>query len=105
MKKTTILILLVVVLAGASAGGYYGFNYYKNMDVLTVQAGTVTRQDLAQSVAANGEVKPKKSVNISSNAMGRIVNMPVKEGQHVKQGDLLIALESIQTAAEVEASE
>jgi len=37
--------------------------------------------------------------------MGRIVNMPVKEGVHVRRGDLLIALESVQTAADVEAAE
>jgi HlyD family secretion protein len=56
-------------------------------------------------VASTGEIKPKKSVNISSNAMGRIVRMPVKEGDRVKQGDLLISLESIQTAADVEAAQ
>jgi HlyD family secretion protein len=37
--------------------------------------------------------------------MGRIVRMPVKEGDHVRAGDLLIGLESIQTAADVEAAQ
>jgi HlyD family secretion protein len=37
--------------------------------------------------------------------MGRIVNMPVKEGLHVREGDLLISLESIQTAADVESAQ
>lgn len=94
-----------VVLAGAAGGTVAGFNYYSNKDIITVQAGQVVRQDLAQSVASTGEIKPKKSVNISSNAMGRIIRMPVKEGDRVKPGDLLISLESIQTAADVEAAQ
>ena len=69
---------------------------------LRVQSGRVLRQDLTQTVSANGEIKPKKYVNISSNMMGRIVHMPVKEGDHVREGELLIHLESIQTEADVQ---
>ena len=105
MKRSTKIIAGVVLLAGAGAGTYAGVNYYNNKDIVTVQAGQVVRQDLTQTVASTGEIKPKKSVNISSNAMGRIVRMPVKEGDRVKQGDLLISLESIQTAADVEAAQ
>jgi HlyD family secretion protein len=105
MKRKTKLIIAGVVLTGAAAGTIGGVNYYSNKDILTVQAGQVVRQDLTQTVGSTGEIKPKKSVNISSNAMGRIVRMPVKEGDHVREGDLLISLESIQTAADVEAAQ
>ena len=105
MKRKTKLILAGVVLTGAAAGTIAGVNYYSTKDIITVQAGQVVRQDLTQTVASTGEIKPKKSVNISSNAMGRIIRMPVKEGDRVKQGDLLISLESIQTAADVEAAQ
>ena len=105
MTLKTKLIFGVLLAGTATVGGYYGRNYYNSKDLVTVQDGKVVRQDLAQSVAANGEIRPKKSVNISSNAMGRIVNMPVKEGAHVHTGDLLISLESIQTEADVEAAQ
>jgi len=105
MTLTKKLILGVLLAGGAGTGGYYGYNYYHTKDIVVVQAGEVVRQDLAQSVAANGEIKPKKSVNISSNTMGRIVHMPVKEGAHVRTGDLLISLESIQTEADVESAQ
>jgi HlyD family secretion protein len=105
MKTKTKLILAGVVLVGGAAGTYAGVNYYNNKDIITLQAGQVVRQDLTQTVASTGEIKPKKSVNISSNAMGRIVRMPVKEGDRVKEGTLLISLESIQTAADVEAAQ
>src|SRR5688572_13626051 len=100
-KKVLIASLVGTVIA---AGVGYGV-YVSNSGIITVQTGFVVRQDLAQTVSANGEIKPKKSVNISANTMGRIVKMPVKEGAQVKQGDLLIRLESIQTEAEVGAAE
>jgi HlyD family secretion protein len=101
-KKKILAASLLVV--GISAAVAYGI-YQRNAGVITVQTGKVARQDLKQSVSANGELKPKKSVNISSNAMGRIVEMPVKEGDRVRQGALLIRLESIQTEADVQAAE
>lgn len=104
-RKKTKLVLALILVGVMAAGGYAAYDYYNTKDIVTVQAGEVVRQDLAQSVSANGEIKPKKSVNISSNAMGRITNMPVKEGAHVRTGDLLITLESIQTEADVEAAQ
>jgi HlyD family secretion protein len=103
LKKKLIIPAVILVLAAGSAGYY--FKYVKDKDVLTVQSGKVLKMDLTQAVSANGEIKPKKSVNISSNAMGRIISMPVHEGDHVKEGDLLIRLESIQTEADVKAAE
>jgi len=101
-KKLFFSGLLLVLIAGGA--GYY-FKFVKDSGIISVQSGKVIRQDLTQVVSANGEIKPKKSVNISSNMMGRIVSMPVKEGDRVKEGDLLIRLESIQTEADVKSAE
>ena len=98
------LLLGGLLLVAVSGGVGYGV-YVSNSGIVTVQKGTVVRQNLEQTVSANGEVKPKKFVNISANTMGRIVQMPVKEGDTVRQGDLLIRLESIQTQADVQAAE
>src|ERR1700709_2440230 len=102
--KKKLVITGILVVAVAAGVGYY-FKYIKDSGVISVETGHVVRQDLTQAVSANGEIKPKKSVNISSNAMGRIVSMPVKEGDHVREGDLLIRLESIQTEADVKSAE
>ncbi|HET9943896.1 MAG TPA: biotin/lipoyl-binding protein, partial [Terriglobia bacterium] len=104
-RKMTKVVVLLVLLVIIGAGAYLGTQYYGMKDILVVQVGEAVRQDLAQTVASSGEIKPKKSVNISSNAMGRIIRMPVKEGDRVREGDLLISLESIQTAADVEAAQ
>jgi HlyD family secretion protein len=100
-KKVAIGATLVVVISAIV--GYIA--YTRNRGVVTVQVGRAVRQDLAQNVTANGEIKPKKYVNISSNTMGRIVRMPVKEGDRVNSGDLLIRLESVQTEADVNAAQ
>src|SRR5438067_13475938 len=101
-KKTLLIPVLIVVVTLSIVG--YGM-FIRNRGVVTVQAGRVIRQDLTQTVSANGEIKPKKYVNVSSNMMGRIVRLPVKEGDHVREGDLLVQLESIQTEADVRAAE
>src|SRR5881296_722175 len=98
-----LIIAAVIVVAVSSIVGYSVFA--RNRGVVGVQAGRAVRQDLTQTVSANGEIKPKKYVNVSSNMMGRIVRMPVKEGDRVRDGDLLVQLESIQTEADVQAAE
>jgi HlyD family secretion protein len=101
-KKKLLIAGLIVVGISATVG--YSI-LARNRGVVAVQAGRVIRQDLTQTVSANGEVKPKKYVNVSSNMMGRIVRMPVKEGDRVRDGDLLVQLESIQSEADVRAAE
>jgi len=101
--KKKVLIAAVVVIAISSTVGYSIFA--RNRGVVGVQTGRAVRQDLTQTVSANGEIKPKKYVNVSSNMMGRIVRLPVKEGDHVRDGELLVQLESIQTEADVKSAE
>src|SRR5262245_40470265 len=101
-KKKLLIAGLIVVGISATVG--YSV-LARNRGVVAVQAGRVIRQDLTQTVSANGEVKPKKYVNVSSNMMGRIVRMPVKEGDRVRDGDLLVQLESIQSEADVHAAQ
>src|SRR5215475_1857256 len=100
--KKKLLIAGLIVVGISSTVGYSIFA--RNRGVVSVQAGRVLRQDLTQTVSANGEIKPKKYVNVSSNTMGRIVHMPVKEGDRVRDGELLVQLESIQTEADVKAA-
>jgi HlyD family secretion protein len=55
-------------------------------------------------VSASGEIKPKTYVNIGANAFGKIVKLHVKEGDHVKKGQLLAQLENVQSSADVNAT-
>ncbi|HEY2385302.1 MAG TPA: efflux RND transporter periplasmic adaptor subunit [Terriglobia bacterium] len=103
---TTRKKLLIAVLIVAGAGSTAGYSIFaRNRGVVAVEAGHVVQQDLTQTVSANGEIKPKKDVNVSSNMMGRIIRLPVKEGDRVHEGDLLVQLESIQSEADVKSAE
>jgi HlyD family secretion protein len=79
--------------------------YQSGKNVVTVQTGKVQREDLSSVVSASGEIKPKTYVNIGANAYGKITHLYVKEGDHVKKGQLLAQLENVQSTADVSANQ
>jgi len=90
----------------ALAGGIIFFTIQQSRKgVVEVQTGRVSRQDLASQVTASGEIRPKTFVNVGANAMGKIVHLYVKEGDHVTKGQMLAQLENVQPTADVNASE
>src|SRR5579864_6847230 len=100
-KKIAIGAIVLILLAG-----FIGFTVHQSSkNVVTVQTGKAQRQDLATIVSASGEIKPKTYVNIGANAFGKITHLYVKEGDHVKRGQLLAQLENVQSSADVNANE
>src|ERR1700678_2683455 len=79
--------------------------YQSGKSVVTVQTGKVQREDLASVVSASGEIKPKTYVNIGANAFRKITHLLVREGDHVKKGQLLAQLENVQSNADVNANQ
>jgi HlyD family secretion protein len=101
--RTKILIFLgALVLAGA---GIYASTVYGKRGVVTVQTARVGRQDLTSLVTASGEIKPKNYINLGANAMGQLSQILVKEGDRVKQGQLLAQIEDVQPTADVAAQQ
>ncbi len=81
-----------------------GFTVYQShKNVVTVQTGKAQRLDLIAVVSASGEIKPKTYVNIGANAFGKITKLYVKEGDQVKRGQMLVQLENVQSAADMDA--
>jgi HlyD family secretion protein len=74
-------------------------------NVATVQTSKAQREDLSSVVSGSGEIKPKTYVNIGANAFGKITHLFVKEGDHVKKGQLLAQLENVQSSADVNANQ
>jgi HlyD family secretion protein len=79
--------------------------YQANKDVVAVQTGTAKLGDLTSVVTASGEVQPLTYSNILGEGIGKITQIIVKEGDHVHKGDVLLKLESIQPAADVDAQQ
>ena len=99
--KWKVIITLAALLVAAI--GVYASTVYSKRGVVTVQTGQVTRGDLAAIVTSSGEIKPKNYINIGANAMGNITEILVKEGDHVRKGQLLARVENTQPTADVAA--
>ena len=86
---------LVLVAALVLAGSYGGYKYYQSTQIAaqTVKTGRVTRGDLTETVSATGSLTALDNVDISSKITGRIVEVLVKENQHVNAGDVLVRLD------------
>ncbi len=59
----------------------------------TVRIETVGREDLVATVTASGQIQPKTSVAISADITGRIIEIPVEEGDFVQRGQLLLRID------------
>ena len=64
----------------------------KREQVIPVQVEKVSRRTITQVVTATGKVQPEVQVKISPEVSGEIVSLPVKEGQRVKKGQLLMKI-------------
>jgi HlyD family secretion protein len=101
MKKILLIILAVVVAAGLVA-----FMVYKQQSGYTkVLTAKLAKQDLSTVVSGTGQIKPKTYVNLGATAMGRITHLYVKEGDHVKRGQLVATVENVAQEASVRGQE
>jgi len=92
-KKTTYflvaaVLLLVVTVVVLSKKGVIG-----NKDQgINVEIAKVNQMTIVETVSATGKIQPEVEVKISSEVSGEIIALPVKEGQVVKKGDLLVKI-------------
>jgi HlyD family secretion protein len=77
------VIILLVVLKKTGAIG-------NNDTGLEVETSVVKEITLTEVVSATGKVQPEVEVKISSEVSGEIIELPIKEGQAVKRGQLLV---------------
>jgi HlyD family secretion protein len=100
-RKWKIVITAAVV--GVAAIGVWASAVYSKRGVVTVQTGSAVRLDLVSQVTASGEIKPKNYINIGANAIGQLTQILVKEGDHVRKGQMLAKIEDVQPGADVAA--
>ncbi len=81
-------VLLVLALLGA--GGWTAAR--KKEKPVQVTVDKAIKKTIVQLVSATGKVQPEVEVKISPEVAGEIIELPVKDGQTVKKGDLLIRI-------------
>lgn len=100
-KKIILIVVIVLVLAGIVTGTVL----HNQANVTKVATGKAVKQDLVSIVNGTGQIKPKTYVNVGATAFGRITHLYVKEGDHVKKGEVLATVESVQPQATVAAQQ
>jgi len=91
MKKRTHWILWPS-LAVAVAGGVAAKSMLAKEEVIFT-VDKARRQDLRETINANGEIQARTRVNVGTSVTAEIMQIHVKDGQWVKQGDLLVTLD------------
>ncbi len=108
--------LALVLLAGISVGVFALSSLRSETDdkpllhvaqevPVTVAVDKPQRGEITRIAQAPGDVEAVLEVDISSEIVAKIVEMPVEEGDLVKEGDLLCRLDDTRLLAEVESAE
>ncbi len=97
MKKYWIaggIVLVIVLLVIANIA-----KKDKGPEVMTEK---IVRGTVQQKVTGSGQIKPATQVKVSAQVAGKIIRIYVKEGDHVKKGQLLVELDPQKYKASVE---
>jgi HlyD family secretion protein len=77
----------------------------KDKNTVSVTTAKVGKVPLVSTVSCNGRVQAKTKVDISSQVMGQIVTLAVREGDLVNKGDLLLQIDKVQYDANAQATQ
>jgi HlyD family secretion protein len=80
-----VVIIAIIVIA---------FAFGDREEIVAVQTEKVEKRNITQTVTATGKINPEFQVLITPEVTGEIVSLPVKEGNKVKKGDLLIKIKA-----------
>jgi HlyD family secretion protein len=86
----------LVGVAVLAALGYVGWQWWLG-PITAVEV--LQRQDVVQTMVASGHVQSPHRTDVSAQVTGRVVAIPVVEGQWVRQGQTLIELDSSEAQA------
>jgi len=95
--KTTIVVVVVAFILIIGGMGLKG----GNRSGISVRVETVTERDLIATVTGNGWVRPRRSVDLQADIMGRITRLWVREGDSVQVGQVLLQIDPTEYEAAV----
>ena len=82
-----IVVVLIIFAVIGKKQGWFG-------KALTVKVAVenVEKRVIVEAITANGKIQPEKEVKISPDVSGEIVELPIKEGDYVEKGKLLLRI-------------
>lgn len=99
-KKTIILLIIVVALAAVVVFAFSNSN--QGPKAVQVKTEVVKKSEIVETVSSTGIIQPQTQVKISADVAAKIIYLPVKEGDWVEKGQLLLKLDSERYVAAVE---
>jgi len=91
-NKNKFLIAGILIVLVCVAFGVYNKFVKKDDNAIEVEISPLNQGDIIQKVSATGKIQPEIEVKISSEVSGEIISLPVKEGQVVSKGELLVRI-------------
>jgi HlyD family secretion protein len=86
-------VRIALLLSALAGGGVLAFRQFvvlpRLREIQQLPTDTVQRISLPVTVSANGTVEPERSINVSPKSSGVLKRLMVKEGDRVKQGQIL----------------
>lgn len=93
MKKIIWIIIIVVVIAIVAFSVFGKKKATQEAEQKKTPTAVAKRDDISIILDEVGEIRPVKEVNVKSKLSGRIINMYVKEGQFIHEGDIIAEIE------------
>jgi HlyD family secretion protein len=93
-RKIAIGVVVVLVLAAVTVA-----EFLQSERGASVRVASIGERDIVATITATGSVRARRQVNISSDVMGRVVQLNVVEGQEVEQDQLLLTIDPRQVEA------
>src|SRR5687768_98203 len=94
--RKVVIAVVAVVLVGAAVGGAIARSRQRAVEVRLEE---VRRRDLVAQVTASGNVRPRRTVDLSSDVSARVAQLLVREGDDVTAGQVLLRLDPTQFQA------
>lgn len=86
-----IVVIVIVLLVYGKKAGWFG----ESGNFREVSVTKIDKIDIVETVSATGKIQPEVEVKLSSEVSGEIIDLPIKEGQQVQKGDLLVRINPI----------
>ncbi|HAM11645.1 MAG: efflux transporter periplasmic adaptor subunit [Bacteroidetes bacterium GWF2_41_9] len=81
-----VVVLLILAVIGKKQG------WFGKAAMVKVAVENAEKRTIVETITANGKIQPEKEVKISPDVSGEIVELPIKEGDPVVKGQLLLRI-------------